>query len=646
MSKVMLVFPPTTEARLFPYLSLPMITAYLRRQGVEVGQYDFNLDVCHRLFSKQRLREFLQESERTSQGLLKEEYRAELARYLLEHHDRLWQDVIEKKSGSVRDTAASLPFVRQGVELLLEGSVLREELTSLEKIAKRALEFELAEEPAAYAGKDPAATELYERLRETLLQEQPDVFAVSVAYYSQLLPTLLLARWVKELRPQTFVIVGGQQMMLRGEQICAIPAFVRHLDGIGLGAGEETMDKLMQALAGQLPQAEVPDFVWLQQGQIGRRGPRSTVGIQQVPTPDFAGLNVKGYLHEEFHFGLTTCVGCYYGRCVFCSYGNRSRREGSYQQKTARQLARECRELIETYGVTRINFVDENTNLRLVKHAMRLLREQGYTLQFTTRNRLEECLLDEAFVQELKELGCVLMSAGYETNSQRLLDKLDKGVQASHYQPIIDNLHRAGIPLQLAIMGGILDETPEEVAASQAFLAQNADKIGIDVMQMLVAEPQTILAEAAEKYDIRWKDTAELRGNRLLSYGMGRMGNDFLYEDGDTFDERLQRFLEIYKTVKPQKNSNLAPHERKGMRTVQEDLERVTLLPWVKVITASQRPGQPARRYVADLRWQRFFVLPAGLVQQGDDLMLTAGRNEGSKVLQQFVQMGLGLPTS
>ncbi|ASS76608.1 hypothetical protein CIG75_17640 [Tumebacillus algifaecis] len=641
MRKVMIVFPPTTEARLFPYLSLPMITAFLRRAGVDVGQYDFNLDLCHRLFSKKSLGDFLHRQERTSVGLLKQEYRTELARFLLRHHDTLWRDVIEKATGSVRETATGLPFVRQGVELLLEGSIVKEEITSLARIARRAAEYEQLAEG------DFAAAELYAMLVEGLEREKPDVFALSVAYYSQLLPTLLLAKWVKQLRPQTFVVVGGQQMMLRHEEICALPEFVQHIDGIGVGAGEETMDKLLQALFSNLPKQDVPDFIWIEDGIVSSRGPRSSVRIQDVPTPDFTGLPVKGYLHEEFHFGLTTCVGCYYGKCVFCSYGNRSRREKSYQQKTARQLASECRELVDTYGVSRINFVDENTNLQLVRHAMHHLREQGYSLQFTTRNRLEPCLLDKAFVQELKELGCVMMSTGYETNSQRLLDRLDKGVQASDYQAIIDNLHEAGILLQLSIMGGILDETEAEVAASQAFLAENAHKIGIDVMQMLVAEPKTYLTDEAERFDIVWKDTEELRGNRLLNYGMGRMGKDFLYKDGDTFAKRLERFVEIYETVTPQKNSNLAPHKRKrGAKTQPEPVTRVQLLPWVRVIEAVQKPDQPRQKFVADLLWQRLYVLPDVLIQQGDEGLLLAEREEGHSVLQLFVQMELGLPTS
>src|SRR6185503_9787352 len=47
----LLLFPPATEARLFPYLSLPMLTAYLRRAGMSVRQRDLNIELSHALFS-------------------------------------------------------------------------------------------------------------------------------------------------------------------------------------------------------------------------------------------------------------------------------------------------------------------------------------------------------------------------------------------------------------------------------------------------------------------------------------------------------------------------------------------------------------------------------------------------------------------
>jgi anaerobic magnesium-protoporphyrin IX monomethyl ester cyclase len=642
-SNIMIVFPPTTEARLFPYLSLPMLTSYLRHVNVHVTQRDFNIELCHRLFSRERLADYLHLHDDPEQQELKQVYRLEMARYLLEHQEHYARVVFDKQSESKSEAIDAARFVRQGVELLLEGSVLQAQLTSLETISQVVQRYD------DRAEHDLAARVQYDMLAEALANEQPRVFGISIAYYSQLLPSLLMAKWVKQLAPETFVIMGGQQMMLRHEAFAELPAVRQYVDALGIGAGEETMLQLHRFLSGEGEQTDVPNMVWMGAWDVEKgtqlRGPLSrTVHLKDVPPPDFSDLPYKQYLHYEFNLPLITCVGCYWGRCIFCSYGNRSHRENNYQQKTASQLADECQHLIETYHVQRINFVDENTNIRLVLNAMRTLNRRGIFVHFATRNRMEESLLDKAFVRELKDRGCVLMSSGYETNSQRLLDLMDKGVNAEHYQTIIDNLHEAGIPLQLSVMGGILDETPEEVAASESFLQKNADKIGIDVMQMLVAEPKTYLVENEESYPIHLHESwDELRGNQLLNYGMGRMGNDFAYEDGSTFQERLDRFLSIYRNVQPQNNLNLPPHmKQRGEESTADQVREVELHPWIKVVQASVKSNQPPQSIIADLLWQRFYPLPSGIRHAQGRLVADEHDAQGAAYLRKFIQNGLG----
>ncbi|MFC4075893.1 B12-binding domain-containing radical SAM protein [Salinithrix halophila] len=632
----LLVFPPITEARLFPYLSLPMITAYLRTHGVDIRQRDFNIELCHRLFTKEALLRYLELF--PSPQTLQEQYRCEMARFLLSHQSRLSRHVFEKECGSKKEAHRDVRFVRQGIELLLEGSLLKRDFLSLEQIGEFVEQFDQLD-PS-----DIAANLQYTLLRDAIEVERPKVFALSVAYYSQLMPSLLLAKWVKNLLPDCQVFMGGQQIMLRYESLVEIPGFRKYVDGLGIAAGEETMLKLSHYLKGKVTKEEVPDALWLDKdGDC--RGPRSRFHLMDAPPPDFSDLPYQNYLMEEVNLSIITCVGCYWGRCAFCSYGNRSRQEKNYQQKTPVQIADECQWLVDTYGEKRINFVDENTNLRVVLRAMRILNERGYQISFSTRNRFEEILLDKDFCRELRQRGCVLMSVGYETISQRLLDLLDKGVQAKHYQKIIDNLHEVNLPLRLSIMGGIADETFEEVKESEEFLLRNADKIGIDVMQMLVAEPKTYLSQHPEKYRIQLKEGDGLRGNKLLNYGMGRMGFDFTYSDGDTFDPRLQRFIHIYDRVKPLKNDELPPEKRRKKER-NDELEpplELHLYPWVRVLEAPVKNQEGNHRYLADLLWQNVVRLAPFMEVEGSVLKV-ADSQDGrvSQLLVQLAEKGFG----
>lgn len=621
-SDAMIVFPPLTEARLFPYLSLPMITSFLRSKGMSVSQIDLNIELCHTLFSEDCLNEYVSINENGSKDL-KWVYKVEMAKYLLKEQKQLYNNVfIEKRSSD--SLKYDVRLVRQGIELLLVNSFLKLEITSLEEILESVRDF-------SWKKSDIATKTLYENIKEKILNDKPKIFALSIAYYSQILPSLLICKWIRELSPNTHIILGGQQIMIRQSSFLSLNGLNQFVDSLGISAGEETIFMLNRYLKNDCQIVEVPDIVWLNEKNIENVPSKSAYRITDALPPDFSDLPYKNYLDEEVHMSLITCVGCYWGRCTFCSYGNRSRKEKSYQQKTARQIANECEDIINNYGINRINFIDENTNLRLVVNAVKILKSRGYEIKFSTRNRLEDVLLDAGFCSELSDLGCILMSVGYETNSQRILDSLDKGVQSSNYQQIIDNLHNANITLRMSIIGGLPGETEDEIECSEEFLLKNQDKIGIDVMQMLVLEPGTYIYEDTNNPYIHIQSSKNLRGNKLLNYGMGRMGATFQYSDGITFEEKLNRFLQLHKNINPQKNDELPPDKYKKEG---QDITSNTLLinPWTKIIKLD-------KTYIMDFVWQRIFLVPESLEVFGNSLIMS--KADDKKYLEYFVEKGV-----
>jgi anaerobic magnesium-protoporphyrin IX monomethyl ester cyclase len=614
-----------------------MLTAYLREHGLDVEQRDLNIGLCHRLARRSAVERYLR-SRPAPAGSLSDRYRLAMARFVRDRCEGLWE-TLGRPERTEDETVRALRFLNHTVNLLVEGSRLTPSPRSLADVDREALR----DEPLAPA--DPAR-DLWSMVEELLDARRPRIVALSIPFFSQLVPALLVARWVRERAPGTTIALGGQQAMLWASRLTALESVRRSVDFIGTGKGEEALLRLHEHVTGGAPFA-APDLVAVRD-PAERPTRRSALRLRDAPVADFHGLPLGRYLSAETELAMITCVGCSWGRCVFCSYGNRSHRDSSYEQATPEQLAGACESLIERHGIRRINFVDENTNLRLVLAAMRVLNERGERIRFSTRNRLEPRLLDVGFCRELHDRGCILMSCGYETNSQRLLDKLDKGLDASTFQRIIDNLHEVGIVLRLSVMGGIPSETPEEAAASRAFLRRNQDKIGIDVMQMLVAEPGTYLADEPERYGVALADDGALRGNELLSYAHGRMGTAFAYLDGSSFEERLAGFVDVYREVSPQKSDELPPHRRTAAGAAECALDRVRLHPWVRVF-AADRPSADGELLV-DLLWQRFVTLPSRVRSRRDAdgrCVLTAATQDladadAQRLLREIVHSDLG----
>jgi hypothetical protein len=629
-----LLFPPVSEARLFPYLSLPMLAAWLRRAGLRVRQRDLNLEMAHVLFTPAQLRA-VAACRRRAPATLATRYRAEMAAFLADHCDELVAASFDKRADGRFPPMNAVRFVRQGLDLLLEESVLVEHIPSLPGLAARAAA------AVASAADDPPLAALRALLADELAAHPPGILAISIPFYSQLLPALIIARLARQLSPTTRIVLGGQQIMLFGDRLAVLPGMYEFVDALGIGPGEETLATLHAVGTTGAPRDRVPELIWLHADGPRPTAVASTVTLDQMPPPDVSDLPYRRYLIEEVQLGMITCVGCYWGRCAFCSYGQRSRARG-YQQMSPEAIADVCAHLIAATGVHRIGFVDENTNLRVAARAARLVADRGLPLRFSTRNRLEPLLLDRAFCHELRALGCELMSVGYETSSQRLLDVVDKGVQARDYQPIIDNLHEAGIDLRLSVLGGLPGETEDEEEASADFLRRNADRIGIDIVQMLVAEPGTPLADDLAGFGLIASGPDELRGNRLLNVGAGRVGPAFHYSDGASFAAREERCARRFHSFHPQKNDELAPLARPAAAPT-DDVGRaraITLHPWVRVLDGAD--GRPAA-LLADLLWQEFYRLPdIARVDDSRRVVAVDGSGRGIRLLRELLRAGAG----
>ena len=636
---IAIVLPPVTEARLFPYSSLPMLAAFLRRHDVRVLQRDLNLEFSRRLLAPQNFESY-QATKSAARDDLGDALRSAMASYLRDSvRSHLRRVSVRPRTTSSEGMRRSLRFLRQGLDLLLEESCLVREADSIKDV------YEAADRAVAMDTSDLALDAARRTFTDFLDGTNARVLAFSIPFFSQILPTLIMTRWIRQQSPGTKVILGGPQVMLWQSELAECLVGKGLVDFLGTGKGEETLLGLHRSLANDHDIADVPDLVSLAGRSPLRNIRQSRISLNSLPVPDFRGLPVRRYFAAEPQLGLITCIGCYWGRCTFCSYGNRSRRARNYEQASPRTIADHCQALLDRHGISRINFVDENTNLRLIVRAMKILHERGHRIKFSTRNRLEPSLLNLSFCRELRALGCVLMGAGFESTSQRLLDELDRGIRADAFEAILDNLEVVGIPVRLSWMGGIVSETNAEFEQSRDFLRRNQHRIGIEAMEMLVLEPETYLAENSKRNGIRVSNRSELRGNDELSLGLGRMGYRFEYEQGLAFFDRKNLFSNALEGLAPQQNDELPPLMRDPTDEVRAVPHAVRLHSWVKVRHFSGKAGSRRKTILLDLCWQKLYALPPGvLLRRVSDDRYVLSMRKGARlgVMEEICQADLG----
>lgn len=640
---VLLLFPPQSEARFFPYLSLPYLTGHLRRCGRRVHQADLNIALLHDVLRDPGLLDGAVRAQDRDGGAGRW-YREAMAGLVAEYAGELRAHVLDKASRGELGPTRSVRLAHHAIELFVRDSFLVRtwrDLAQLDEAARLA-----AAAPPAASG---LPVERLHRMVEAHLDRcRPRVAGLSVAFFSQLGPALLIAAWIRRLSPHTRICLGGQQVMLRRHDLQRLPGVRAAVDALCWTAGEQPLERWLDALDGTVPQDEVPGMIWLPRGMrdgtarsaaAARRSARPvTLRFHDLGPPDHAGLPVRSYLNQTMEAGIVSCVGCFWGRCVFCSYGNRSLAPGAYQQGTPRQIADAVQAVVRDTGTRFVAVSDENTNLRLILKAMREVRERGVTVRFGVRTRLDASLADPAFCRGLAEAGCTLMSAGYEGVSQRLLDRLDRGVRGADYQRIVDNLAAAGIVLRLSVMGRVLDETPAEFEASMRFLAANEERIGIDALELMVTEPGTRLARHPEGFGLSLDTSGALDGNAELSYLSGRVGYPLAVDGGPGRAEALERLGRVFRTVRPGRASTVMPPRSPSARA----LEAVRLRPWVRTVPADI-DGADARIVVADLVWEQFYALPRRDVERRPGGVLAARTARGGRLLARLAEAGAGI---
>ncbi|MEU8140618.1 radical SAM protein [Nonomuraea sp. NPDC048901] len=640
---VLLLFPPQTEARFFPYLSLPYLTGHLRRHGRRVHQADLNIALLHDLLAHpELLGDVVREQPDDGAGTW---YRGAMADVVARYVDELRAHVLRKEPTGELGPARAVRLAHHAIELLVRDTFLVrtwQDLAQLDDAVRRS-----ARLPPAASG--IPLERLHLMVEALLARHRPRVVGLSVAFFSQLAPALLIAAWIRRLRPDAKICLGGQQVMLRHEELARLPGVRAAVDALCWTAGEQPLERWLDALDGNIPADAVPGMTWLPRTAPAYRSEEPvTLRFHDLGPPDFAGLPVRSYLNETMEVAIISCVGCYWGRCAFCSYGNRSLAPGAYQQGTVRQIADAVESVVRDTGAAFVSISDENTNLRLIVKAMREVRERGVNVGFGVRSRLDATLADPEFCRSLAQVGCELMSVGYEGTSQRLLDLMDRGVRAADYQRIVENVAAAGIVLRFSVMGYVFDETPAEFEESLRFLAANQERIGIDALELMVSEPGSRLAGDPDGFGLSLDTSGALAGNPELSYLSGRVGHPLTVPGGPTRAEALDRLVRVFHTVKPGKVSAILPRRTGARATV----AAVRPYPWVRTVpagvdaagfTGAKREADTYRRIlVADLVWERFYALPRRDVEQRADGVLVARTSQGGRLLARLVEATAG----
>ena len=301
------------------------------------------------------------------------------------------------------------------------------------------------------------------------------------------------------------MVVGGYQSSLEPE---ATLSYLENVDVAVCGRGETSIGLLAK---NAIPLESIPNIVyripqkWWHRltpqknnslfGYGPRVRPQSEDKLYYEPARDL--LDINFYSHESdsiiscYHiyrpFSLITSLGCIHN-CSFCA----SRiLEKSHHHKEVDRVIAEIDTLVSTYSASALLFYDINFFVHK-RRTQALLEAMASTFSGQKLRWLASASATELPPEQLnlaRKAGCIGLVFGFESGSDKMLEKMNKTARISDNQKAIDLCNEFGIRPQSGFIVGYPGETERDLTASFEFIEKNSLLSSLNLILPLPGTP-------------------------------------------------------------------------------------------------------------------------------------------------------------
>jgi ribosomal peptide maturation radical SAM protein 1 len=284
--------------------------------------------------------------------------------------------------------------------------------------------------------------------------------------FSQTVPSLALARKLKEADPSLTIVFGGANC--DGPMGPALLRTFPWVDVVVRGECEAIVVEVMRdLLAGRSPHPH-PGLCFREMGKavvIDQAG-GNEFPMDRLPIPDyreyFERLAKTGFAPEilaEARLPFESARGCWWGaksHCTFCGLNGSSM---AFRSKSPARVLQEVETLVQRYGRLDLQAVDNIIDMRYLRDVLPTLRDRGYDLGlfYETKANLRKDQL-----QLLRQSGVDHIQPGIESLSSPILTLMRKGVTAFQNVRILKWCAEFGLRVFWNLIYGFPGEPREE----------------------------------------------------------------------------------------------------------------------------------------------------------------------------------------
>jgi len=274
--------------------------------------------------------------------------------------------------------------------------------------------------------------EFYNWIIENIRWKDFDIIGFSLNY-GQLLPSLSIAKKIKERFPDKKIIFGGSRTT--GIPGIKILEKFDYVDFIVSGDGEEALYKLASDYNNY---KNIPRLMYKDSGEVFYNESEAVVDLNDLPILNYdsffeelnsCSIELRQYFAFFGRIPIEISRGCWWNQCSFCNLNVQHKK---YRERNVEEIIKEIKILSDKYESISFQIIGNTLPKSNYLELLKRIKEIGRDFTFFCEARAGQLKSHEFTL--LKEAGFTILQIGIEAFSQNYLKKINKGAK------VIDNI--------------------------------------------------------------------------------------------------------------------------------------------------------------------------------------------------------------
>ncbi len=305
-------------------------------------------------------------------------------------------------------------------------------------------------------------------------REHPDVFALSFLSTTSYVVLKQMAQRLKQVAPDTPVIVGGPFATMNAVKILEDCPFI---DAVGAGEGEEL---LLDYLENLHDPGVVGGLSWRRGDEVIENASRPILrNLDDFPYPDrktlpiefieSMPLDVPAVLSFDRWCTVQTSRGCPY-KCIYCDIPALG--DGKWRDRSPEHVLGELQQLNDE-GYRSVYLTDDHFLLKRkrIEAICQGMIDRGLSLRWGCEGRVDSVAIDEFPL--MGKANCRMLAFGIEAGTQEVLDRLKKDQTLEQIETAVNLAKKSGIDTAHGFfLVGSPGETEAQIMESFKFAAR------------------------------------------------------------------------------------------------------------------------------------------------------------------------------